>query len=207
MSRSGTILSAVRGGPDGCLRPLSLTMPALTMCVHCLPVATITDDHVPDFCHTCGMMATLSPWLALAAVIVAGAGAAAIFVSDSRERQREAPMQRAMQAQPVTFAARVNVKALRYSGDLIVHGDRFEVRELSWPQRRGDRWLYHAPDTTMQVTPGWLRDWIEITSQPPTRDTRVEIRSSLWDGGPRMTRVIWDVLVRAGVHPASAPPR
>jgi hypothetical protein len=142
--------------------------------------------------------------------VLALALAASVLVAWSR-RHREGPLLKEIQAWPVTFRARVDVNAnvlgtmTSQHGPLYltVRGDAFEVSH-PLPLARllfGQDYCYRADDTTIEVIPGLLHDWIEISGQPDSSAARIRI------GRRNMNRQIWDALVRAGAHPiGSSPP-
>src|ERR1700761_9413954 len=110
-------------------------------------------------------------------------------------RRREEPLRKEMQAWAVmgvmTFQARVVTedRTLR----LTVRGDLFEVSH-PFPLARflpGLDYCYRAEDTTVELVPGLWHDWIEIGGQPGTGLSPMRI------GRRKMTRQIWDALVRA----------
>jgi len=122
-------------------------------------------------------------------------------------RRWEEPLRNEMREQPVTFQSGVDFKedsmsAERGPVNLIVHGDTFEVTSQVPAFRflNGTDYCYHAPDTTVEMVRGVLRDWIEICGQPGTGAVPVKI------GRRKDNRQLWDVLVRAGAHPIGPPP-
>jgi hypothetical protein len=101
----------------------------------------------------------------------------------------------------MTFQARVDTDSgwLR----LTVLGDLFEVSH-PFPLARflnGLDYCYRAEDTTVELVPGSWHDWIEIGGQPGTGLSAMRI------GRRKMTRQIWDALVRAGAKPIGPPPQ
>jgi hypothetical protein len=86
--------------------------------------------------------------------------------------------------------------------DLTVRGDAFEVSH-PFPLARllfGQKYAYRAGDTTIEVTPGLLHDWIELRGQSAGP------AALIWIGRRNLNRQIWDALVRAGAHPTGPPP-
>jgi len=92
--------------------------------------------------------------------------------------------------------------------NLIVYADGFEVTN-SFPPARflfGQQYAYRAADTTIEVVPGLLHNWIEIGArhqpgrQPPARAARIRL------GRKHRLRQIWDALLRAGSVPIGPPP-
>jgi hypothetical protein len=121
-------------------------------------------------------------------------------------RRREAPLRKEMQARAVmavmTFQARV-VTEDRGGLRLTVRGDLFEVSH-PFPLARflfGQDYCYRAEDTTVELVPGLWYDWIEIGGQQGTGLSPMRI------GRRKMTRQIWDALVRAGAQPIGPPPK
>jgi hypothetical protein len=121
-------------------------------------------------------------------------------------RRREEPLRKEMQARAVmmvmTFQARV-VTEDRGGLRLTVRGDLFEV-SYPFPLARflfGQDYCYRAEDTTVELVPGLWHDWIEIGGQPGTGLSPMRI------GRRKMTRQIWDALVRAGAQPIGPPPQ
>ena len=121
-------------------------------------------------------------------------------------RRREEPLRKEMQARAVmtvmTFQARV-VTEDRGGLRLTVRGDLFEVSH-PFPLARflfGQDYCYRAEDTTVELVPGLWYDWIEIGGQPGTGLSPMRI------GRRKMTRQIWDALVRAGAQPIGPPPQ
>ena len=121
-------------------------------------------------------------------------------------RRREEPLRKEMQARAVmavmTFQARV-VTEDRGTLRLTVRGDLFEVSH-PFPLARflfGQDYCYRAEDTTVELVPGLWYDWIEIGGQPGTGLSPMRI------GRRKMTRQIWDALVRAGAQPIGPPPQ
>ena len=121
-------------------------------------------------------------------------------------RRREEPLRKEMQARAVmtvmTFQARV-VTEDRGGLRLTVRGDLFEVSH-PFPLARflfGQDYCYRAEDTTVELVPGSWHDWIEIGGQPGTGLSPMRI------GRRKMTRQIWDALVRAGAQPIGPPPQ
>jgi hypothetical protein len=115
-----------------------------------------------------------------------------------------------MQARPLTFRARVDVKVgavdpMESQGGplyLSVHGDAFEVSH-ALPLFRflnGQDYCYRARDTTVEMVHGVLHDWIEICGLPGSGAVRTRI------GRRKMNRQLWDVLVTGGAHPIGSPP-
>jgi hypothetical protein len=143
------------------------------------------------------------------AVIALTFGASA-FIAWSR-RRREEPLRKEMQARPVTFRARVDVKAANFGTTMLsqhgplyleVHGDAFQVSH-PFPLARfvfGQDYCYRAQNATVEMVPGLLHDWIEISAQPASSAARIQI------GRRMMNRQLWDVLVSAGAHPIGSPP-
>jgi hypothetical protein len=120
-------------------------------------------------------------------------------------RRREEPLRKEMQARAVmgmmTFQARV-VTEDRGGLRLTVRGDLFEVSH-PFPLARflfGQDYCYRADDTTVELIPGLWHDWIEIGGQPGTGLSPMRI------GRRKMTRQIWNALVRAGAQPIGPPP-
>jgi hypothetical protein len=113
-------------------------------------------------------------------------------------------LRKEMRARTVmTFEASVDVKDQRGPLYLTVRGDLFEVSH-PFPLARslfGQDYCYRAKDTTVELLPGLWRDWIEIGGQPGTGLSPILI------GRRKMTRQIWDALVRAGAHPIGPSPR
>jgi hypothetical protein len=130
---------------------------------------------------------------------------AAVAIGSWPRRHREAPLRQQMHARPVTFRARVDVKAnflglmLPASGPLnvIVHGDAVRVSHPFPPARFlfGQDYCFRAEDITIKIVQGLSRDWIEVEGQPPGTAARIQI------GRRNMNRQIWDALVHAGAHP------
>jgi hypothetical protein len=121
-------------------------------------------------------------------------------------RRREEPLRKEMQARAVmavmTFQARV-VTEDRGTLRLTVRGDLFEVSH-PFPLARfllGQDYCYRAEDTTVELVPGLWYDWIEIGGQQGTGLSPMRI------GRRKMTRQIWDALVRAGAQPIGPPPQ
>jgi hypothetical protein len=121
-------------------------------------------------------------------------------------RRREEPLRKEMQARAVmavmTFQARV-VTEDRGGLRLTVRGDLFEVSH-PFPLARflfGQDYCYRAEDTTVELVPGLWYDWIEIGGQQGTGLSPMRI------GRRKMTRQIWDALVRAGAQPIGPPPK
>jgi hypothetical protein len=146
------------------------------------------------------------PWLAVLAL----AFLVFALIAWSR-RHREEPVRKEIRAQPVvSFRVSVDVKA-NFLGamtsqhgplNLTVYGDAFEVSH-SFPLARfifGQDYCYRAEDTIVEVVPGPLHDWIEISGQSGIRAARIQI----WHR--KMNRQIWDVLVGSGAHPIGPPP-
>ena len=66
----------------------------------------------------------------------------------------------------------------------------------------GQDYCYRSQDATIEVVPGLLHDWIEISGRPSNPAARI------WIGRRKMNRQLWDVLVSAGAHPVgSSPPQ
>jgi hypothetical protein len=147
----------------------------------------------------------------LVLIFLALAFAASANPAWPRQRREEA-LRKEIQARPVTFRARVDVRAKNLLGtmmshrgrlDLVVCGEAFEVSH-PFPLARflfGQDYCYRAEDTTIKVVPGPRgHDWIEI-SGPIRSAAQIEI------GRTNMNRQIWDALVRAGANPiGSSPP-
>lgn len=137
--------------------------------------------------------------------------ALAVFVVGARPRQHhEAPLRKQMRVRPVTFRARVDVRAsfldmmvaVRGPLHLVVLGDVFAVSHFFPPSRFlfGQRYCYLAEATTIKVVTGLRHDWIEIDGQ----QARTAVRTWIWR--PGMNRHIWNVLVDAGAHPIGSAP-
>ena len=144
----------------------------------------------------------------LVAIAVVFGGSA--FIAWSR-RRREEPLREEMQARPVTFRARVDVKAANFGTTMLsqrgplyldMHGDAFEVSHPFVLARLvfGQDYCYRAQDATVEIVRGALHDWIEICPQPVSSGARIQI------GRRKMNRQLWDVLVSAGAHPIGPPP-
>jgi hypothetical protein len=121
-------------------------------------------------------------------------------------RRREEPLRKEMQARAamavMTFQARV-VTEDRGGLRLTVRGDLFEVSH-PFPLARflfGQDYCYRAEHTTVELVPGLWYDWIEIGGQHGTGLSPMRI------GRRKMTRQIWDALVRAGAQPIGPPPK
>lgn len=105
----------------------------------------------------------------------------------------------------VDFQVRVDVKAsvlgmmlsARGPLELIVRDDAFEISHPFALARFlfGQEYAYRAGDTTIEVVPGLLHDWIEVNGQQAGQAARI------WIGRRNLNRQIWDALVHAGVHP------
>jgi hypothetical protein len=145
-------------------------------------------------------MVTLVGNVLLGLVVVAAVG---YGIRSNLYRLRwEKPLREAMRARPVTFQAQVELQDERGLFSLTVHGDAFEVVQ-GFPVigfLNGTDYCYRAPDTTLEITHGWLHDWIAIRGLPGTGAEPVRI------GKRKMNRQIWDVLVSAGAHPIGPPP-
>jgi hypothetical protein len=125
-------------------------------------------------------------------------------------RRWEEPLRKEMRARPVTFQAGVDVKvgavdpmeSQRGPLYLSVHGDAFEVSHALpiFGFLNGQNYCYRAQDTTVEMVPGVLHDWIEICGLPGSGAVRIRI------GRRKMNRQLWDVLVNAGAHPIGPPP-
>jgi hypothetical protein len=121
-------------------------------------------------------------------------------------RRREEPLRKEMQARAVmavmTFQARVDTEDRGWLR-LTVRGDLFEVSHPFPPARflNGLDYCYRAEDTTVELVPGLWHDWIEVGGQPGTGLSPMRI------GRRKMTRQIWDALVRAGAQPIGPPPQ
>ena len=120
-------------------------------------------------------------------------------------RRREEPLREEMQARAVmavtTFQARVDTD--RGGLRLTVRGDLFEVSH-PFPLARflnGLDYCYRAEETTVELVPGSWHDWVEVGGQPGTGLSPMRI------GRRKMTRQIWDALVRAGAQPIGPPPQ
>jgi hypothetical protein len=136
--------------------------------------------------------------------------ASSVLVALTRRRPWEEALRKELRARPLTFRARVDVKAGAVdpmeskSGlfSLSVHGDAFEVSD-AFPLFRflnGQDYCYRAKDTTVEMVRGALHDWIEICPLPGTGAIRIRI------GRRTMNRPLWDVLVSAGAQPIGSPP-
>ena len=137
--------------------------------------------------------------------------ALAVFVVGARPRQHhEAPLRKQMRARPMTFRARVDVRAsfldmmvaVRGPLHLVVRGDTFAVSHFFPPSRFlfGQRYCYRAEDTTIKAVTGPRQGWIEIDGQQARTAVRIQICR------PGMNRQIWNVLVDAGAHPIGSAP-
>ena len=137
-------------------------------------------------------------------------GWAWVLIALTRRRPWEEPLRKELQARPLTFRARVDVKvgAVDPMGSksglfsLSMHGDAFRVAD-EVPLLRflnGQDYCYRAQDTTVQMVRGVLHDWIEICALPGTGAMRIRI------GRRKMNRQLWDVLVSAGAEPIGSPP-
>ena len=144
--------------------------------------------------------------LALAVLLLA---LAAFAVVTWARRHAETPRRPVRDEPAVTFQARVRVKAsflgqmlpLRGSLELTVRGDGFRVAHRFAVDRwlAGQGWSYRAGDVTIEMVPGLLHYWIEITG--PTRAVaRIQI------GSRDQNRRIWYALVGAGARPIGSPP-
>jgi hypothetical protein len=153
---------------------------------------------------------TLSPvvWWLVVTVLALAFGTSALVAS--ARRRREEPLRNEIQGQPVTFRSAVDVKAnvlgtmtaQRGPLYLVVHGDVFQVSH-PFPVARflfGQDYCYRAQDSTVEMIPGALHDWIEISGQP------AESAARIWIGRRKLNRQLWDVLVSAGAHPIGSPP-
>jgi hypothetical protein len=114
-----------------------------------------------------------------------------------------------MRARPVTYRSTVDVKAVLFGAMLSQHGplyldvygDSFRVFHRFPPARLifGQDYSYRGPDVVIEVVPGLLHKWIEI-SGPPGSSTRIQIARR------KLNRQLWDVLLAAGARPAGPPP-
>jgi hypothetical protein len=150
----------------------------------------------------------ITPFVVLGVLVLT---LAAIAVGAWPRRRAEAPLREQMRARPmVHFRARVHVRVsvlglwVNANGalNLIVRGDAFEVSNSS-PLARilfGQEYCYRAGDTTIEVIPGLLHEWIEIRGRSAGPAARIQV----WRR--KLNRQIWDALVRAGAHPAGAGP-
>jgi hypothetical protein len=127
----------------------------------------------------------------------------------SRQRREELPREE-LQSQPATFRSAVDVKA-NFLGTmvaargplyLVVYGDSFQVSHPFLLARLlfGQDYRYRAQDTAVEMVPGVLHDWIEISGQPADSAARI------WIGRRKTNRQLWDALVDAGAHPVGLPP-
>jgi hypothetical protein len=148
-------------------------------------------------------------FFAIALIVVAVGFGASVLPAWTR-RQREEPLRTELEARPVTFRSGVDVKARLFSqmasqhGPLYlnVYGDAFRVAHalpLAW-FLFGQDYCYRAQDTTIEMVPGMLHDWIEISPQPAGSAAQI------WIGRRKISRQLWDVLVNAGAHPIGSPP-
>ena len=147
--------------------------------------------------------------VALILAILAAAFAAVAVIAWPRQHH-EAPLRKQMRARPVTFRVGVDVRAsylgtmLPVTGPLylVVRDDVVKVSHFFPPARFlfGQRYCYRAEDTTIKVVTGLRHDWIEIDGQPAGTAARI------WIWRPSMNRQIWNVLIRAGVHPTGSVP-
>jgi hypothetical protein len=150
-----------------------------------------------------------SVFVAFVFIILAVAFGTSVLPAWTR-RRREEPLRRELAARPVTFRSGVDVRA-RYFGQLAsqrgplylnVYGDAFRVAHvlpLTW-FLFGQDYCYRARDTTVEMVPGMLHDWIEISGQPAGSAAQI------WIGRRKMNRQLWDALVAAGAHPIGSPP-
>jgi hypothetical protein len=147
-------------------------------------------------------------WVLVPTVLVLAIGAGAL-VAWTR-RRREEPLRREIQSQPVTFRSAVDVKASTFGTMtsqrgplyLVVHVDAFQVSH-PFPLARllfGQDYCYRARDTAVEMVPGVLHDWIEVSGQPEDSAARI------WIGRRKTNRQLWDVLVGAGARPVGLPP-
>ena len=134
-----------------------------------------------------------------------------ILLADGWLRLRvETPLRKEIRARPVDFRASVTGKAsilgvmLTARGwlDLTVRGDAFEVSHPFVLARLlfAQDYCFRADDTTVEVIPGLLHDWIEVWGQQAGPTARIRI------GRRNVNRAVWEALVRAGAHPIGSPP-
>ena len=130
------------------------------------------------------------------------------LVARSR-RRREEPLLAQMRTRPLTYRAQVSVKASTFGSMtaqrgplyLNVYGDLFRVFH-PFPLARlvfGQDYSYWGPDTVIEVVPGLLHDWIEISGPPSGSATRIQIARRKRNGE------LWDVLLSTGARPAGPP--
>jgi hypothetical protein len=147
-------------------------------------------------------------WVLVPTVLVLAIGAGAL-IAWSRRRRAE-PLLKEMQSQPVAFRSAVDVKASTFGAMtsqrgplyLVVYADAFRVSHPFALARLlfGQDYWYRAQDTAVEMVPGVLHDWIEISGQPTDSAARI------WIGRRKTNRQLWDVLVGAGARPVGLPP-
>ena len=118
-------------------------------------------------------------WMSVLVLVFAVAAPAAWT-----RRRRERPLARQMRARPVTYRSTVDVRAVVFGAMLSrrgplyldVYGDSFRVYHPFAPARLvfGQDYSCRGRDMVIEVVPGLLHEWIEI-SGPPGSAARIQI--------------------------------